>query len=138
MPAHLLRILTRNTFSQNLAKLTGSAVRINSKKPKGKKTMKEKKKNWKMPRRDLNPHSNFLRRKKCGHRALTTGPCDHSAIFYQKLTVLKYLFLPFTLFEPYGAAFIINSKMHLRKNSSKEYFKTILHYRLVYSLSGFI
>ena len=30
-------------FRKNLAKLTGSAVRINSKKPKGKKTMKEKK-----------------------------------------------------------------------------------------------
>ena len=31
-------------FCKNLTKLTGSAVRINSKKPKGKKTMKEKKK----------------------------------------------------------------------------------------------
>ena len=68
--------------------------------------MKEKK-NWRMPRRDLNLHSNFLS-------------------------------LPFTLFEPYGALFIMNSKMHLRKNSSNEYFKTISHYRLVYSLSGFI
>ena len=68
--------------------------------------MKEKK-NWRMPRRDLNLHSNFLS-------------------------------LPFTLFEPYGALFIMNSKMHLRKNSSNEYFKTISHYLLVYSLSGFI
>ena len=32
-------------FRENLAKLTGSAVRINSKKPKGKNTMKEKKRN---------------------------------------------------------------------------------------------
>ena len=31
-------------FCKNLAKLTGSVVRIKSKKPKGKKTMKEKKK----------------------------------------------------------------------------------------------
>ena len=67
--------------------------------------MKEKK-NWRMPRRDLNLHSNFLT-------------------------------LPFTLFEPYGALFIMNSKMHLRKNSSNEYFKTISHYLRVYSLSGF-
>ena len=66
--------------------------------------MKEKK-NWRMPRRDLNLHSNFLS-------------------------------LPFTLFEPYGALFIMNSKMHLRKNSSNEYFKTISHYLRVYS--GFI
>ena len=36
--------LTRKMFCKNLAKLTGSAVRINSKKPKGKKKMKEKKK----------------------------------------------------------------------------------------------
>ena len=71
-------------------------------------------------------------------RSLTTGPCDRFAILFRKLTVLKYLSLPFTLFEPYGAVFIMNSKMHLRKNSSNEYFKTISHYLLVYSLSGFI
>ena len=45
-----------------------------------------------------------------------------------KLKVLKYLSLPFTLFKPYGAVFIMNSKIHLRENSSNEYFKTILHY----------
>ena len=71
-------------------------------------------------------------------RPLTTEPCDHFAILRRKLTVLKYLSLPFTLFEPYGAVFIMNSKMHLRKNSSNEYFKTISHYLRVYSLSGFI
>ena len=32
----------------------------------------------------------------------------------------------------------MNSKIHLRKNSLNEYFKTILHYFLVYSLSGLI
>ena len=79
--------------------------------------MKEKK-NWKMPRQDLNLHPNFLQRR--------------------KLIVLKYLSLLFTLFESYGAVFIMNSKIHLRKNSSNEYFKTISHYLLVYSLSGFI
>ena len=68
--------------------------------------MKEKK-NWRMPRRDLNLHSNFLS-------------------------------LPFTLFEPYGAVFIMNSKIHLEKNSSNEYFKDISNYFRVYSLSGFI
>ena len=36
-------ILLEIRFHKNLAKLTGSAVRINSKKPKGKKKMKEKK-----------------------------------------------------------------------------------------------
>ena len=39
--------------------------------------------------------------------------------------------------EPYGAVFIMNSKIHLRKNNSNEYFKTISHYFRVYSLSGF-
>ena len=71
-----------------------------------------------MPRQDLNLHPNFLQRR--------------------KLIALKYLSLLFTLFEPYGAVFIMNSKIHLRKNSSNEYFKTISHYLRVYSLSGFI
>ena len=66
-------------FRKNLAKLTGSAVRVNSKKPMGKKTMK---------------------------------------CFYH--------------------VFIMNSKILLRKNSSNEYLKTISHYFLVYSLSGFM
>ena len=66
-----------------------------------------------MPRQDLNLHPNFLQRR--------------------KLIALKYLSLLFTLFEPYGAVFIMNSKMHLRKNSSNEYFKTISHYLRVYS-----
>ena len=65
-------------FRKNLAKLTGSAVRVNGKKPMGKKTMK---------------------------------------CFYH--------------------VFIMNSKIHLRKNSSNEYLKTISHYFRVYSLSGF-
>ena len=70
-------------------------------------------------------------------RNLTTGPCDHCADNSSKLIVLNYFSLPFTLFEPYGAVFIMNSKIHLRKNSSNEYFKTISHYFRVYSLSGF-
>ena len=70
-------------------------------------------------------------------RPLTTGPCDHCTDNSSKLIVLKYFSLPFTLFEPYGAVFIMNSKIHLRKNSSNEYFKTISHYFRVYSLSGF-
>ena len=68
---------------------------------------------------------------------LTTGPCDHCAHNPSKLIVLKYFSLQITLFEPYGAVFIMNSKIHLRKNSSNEYFKTISHYFRVYSLSGF-
>ena len=70
-------------------------------------------------------------------RPLTTGPCDHCTGNSSKLIELKYFSLPFTLFEPYGAVVIMNSKMHLRKNSSNEYFETISHYLLVYSLSGF-
>ena len=68
-----------------------------------------------------------------GHRT-TTGPCDHCAEYRSKLIVLKYFSLLFTLFEPYGAVFIMNSKIHLRKKSSNEYFKTISHYFRVYSL----
>jgi len=68
-------------------------------------------------------------------RHLTTWPSDHWAkrpqgrsIISLKLIMLKYFSVPFTLFEPYGAVFIMNSKIHLRKNSSNEYFKTISHY----------
>ena len=42
-PPPQLAVKLEIRFRKNLAKLTGSAVRINSKKPKGKKTMKEKK-----------------------------------------------------------------------------------------------
>ena len=41
-------------------------------------------------------------------------------------------------FEPCGAVFIMNSKIHLRKNSLNEYFKAISPYFRVYSLLGFI
>ena len=120
-------------FRKNLAKLTGSAVRVKSKKPKGKKTMKGKN-TWKQLHRYLNLHHSFLQRIKV--RLLTTRPCGHYTNETVKLILLKYLSLPFTLFEPYGAVFIMNSKIHLRKNSSNEYFKTISHYLRVYS--GFI
>ena len=46
--------------------------------------------------------------------------------------------LPFTLFEPCGAVFLMNSKIHLSKNSLNEYFQAISHYFRVYSLSGFL
>ena len=46
--------------------------------------------------------------------------------------------LPLTLFEPCGAVFIMNSKIHLSKNSLNEYFQAISHYYRVYSLSGFL
>ena len=54
----LLYMLLEIRFRKNLAKLTGSAVRIKSKKPKGKKTMKEKK--TKVVTRDLNAHPKFI------------------------------------------------------------------------------
>ena len=91
-------------------------MRIKSKKPKGKKTMKDKKK----------------------PEVATGGFEPASQLPPAKIVrpLTKYLSLPFTLFEPYGAVFIMNSKIHLRKNSSNEYFKTISHYLRVYS--GFI
>ena len=97
-------------FSKDLAKLTGSAVRINSKKPKRK---KEKKRSshagvW------IQLHPNFLQR-------------PLRRVHVKKKLLIKYFSLLFTLFEPYGAVFIMNSKIHLRKNSSNEYFKTISH-----------
>ena len=55
------------------------------------------------------------------------GPCDHCAI-RTLIIILKYFSLPFTLFEPCGAVFIMNSKKQLRKNSLNEYFKAISHY----------
>ena len=120
-------------FRKILAKLTGSAVRINSKKPKRKKTMKKKNGSNHTGNWTCTPTSS-------GENSATS---DHSTMLpllqpEVKIIVLEYLSLPFTLFEPYGAVFIINSKIHLRKNSSNEYFKTILHYFCVYSLSGFI
>ena len=108
-------------FRKNLAKLTGSAVRINSKKPKGNKTMKQK---------NGSSHAWFWTCIPTSSSEKSTVS-DHSAMrpLHQLNVVLKYLSLPFTLFEPY-------SKIHLRKNRSNEYFKTILHYFRAYSLLG--
>ena len=100
--------------------------------------MKEKikqKKNCKLPCLDLNVHPNFLYCKKWGLIPLGHENTEH--FFHLKLIVLKYFSLPFTLFEPCGAVFIMNSKIHLTKNSLNKYFKAILHYFRVYSLSGF-
>ena len=88
------------------------------------KKKKTKTKNWEL----FEPAPQHPPAKKV--RPLTTGPCDQ--------IVLKHFSLPFTMFESYGAVFIMNPKIHLRKNSSNEYFKTISHYFRVYSLSGFI
>ena len=120
-------------FRKNFAKLTGLAVRINSKKPKGKNTMKEKKMEVVTP--GFEPAPQLPLAKKV--RLLTTRLCDRCTSLLLKLIVLKYLSLPFTLFEPYGTVFIMNSTMHLRKNSSNEYFKTISRF-LRLSLSGFL
>ena len=69
-------------------------------------------------------------------RSHTTGPFERSTIL--KINSVEVFPLPFTVFEPSGAVFIMNSKIHLRKNSLNEYFKTISHYFRVYSLSGLI
>ena len=47
-------------------------------------------------------------------RPLTTGLRNRCVLKSEKSIVLKYLFLLFTV-EPYGAVFIMNSKIHLRK-----------------------
>ena len=123
-------MLTRNTFSQKSREANRSAVKINSKKPKGKNTIKEKKKETGSSHAGIwicTPTSPSEKKV----RLLNTGLCDHWTNLNVKLIVLKYFSLPFTLFEPCGAVFMMNSKIHLRKNSSNEYFKAILHYFLV-------
>ena len=45
----------------------------------------------------------------------TTRPCDHCTNRLLKLIVLKYLSLPFTLFEPYGAVFNMDSKIQFEE-----------------------
>ena len=76
-------------------RITGPAVRLDSKKPKGKKNDERTQKNWTKPRWDLNLHPNFPQQKKV--RPLTTGLCNHCVNCSWKLIVLKYLFLLFTL-----------------------------------------
>ena len=91
--------------------------------------MKKKKMEVATPGFDLHP--NFLKPK--------SAASDHYTKISLKLIMLKYFSLPFTLFEPCRAVFIMNSKIHLSKSSSKrDDFKTISHYLRVYSLSGFI
>ena len=99
-------------FCKNLAKLTGPAVRTNSKKPKCKKKNDERKK-MEVATLGLEPAPQLPPAKKV--RFLTTRPCDHYTIRMSKLTVLKYLSQPFTLFEPYGAVFIMNSKIQFEE-----------------------
>ena len=72
-------------------------------------------------------------------RPHTGRPYISCTVCNVKLIALKYFSLPiFTLFETCGAVFIMKSKVHLRKNSLNEYFKTISHYFRVYPVSGFI
>ena len=83
-------------------------MRINSKKRKGEKTMKEKtKKDEATPGFEPSCPPTTSSEKV---RLPTTRPCDYCA----ELIVLKYFYLPFTVFEPCGAVFIMNSKIHLR------------------------
>ena len=105
-------------FRKILAKLTGLAVRIYSKKPKGKNTMKEKKMEVVTP--GFEPAPQLPLAKKV--RLLTTHVtydscdlCDRCTSLLLKLIVLKYLSLPFRRFEPYGTVFIMNSKIQFEK-----------------------
>ena len=58
----------------------------------------------------------------------TTGLCVRCTVWNLKLIVLKYFSPPFTLFEPCGAVFNMNSKVHLRKNSGKDFQPLCLGY----------
>ena len=110
-------------------------MRINSKKPKRKYTIKEKKQTNKLQvaKQGFEPAPQLPPAEKV--RLLTTGPCDHCTNRSVKLILLQYCSLPFTLFEPCGAVFMMNSKINLWKNSSKEYFKAILRYvRVLFTL----
>ena len=98
-------------FRINLAKLTWSVVR----KPKGKNTMKKKNESSHPGIWTCTP--TVPPAKKCG-----LWPLGH-ATTTPKSKVLKYFPLPFTLFEPCRAVFIMNSKIHLRKISSKRAFQ---------------
>ena len=69
-------------------------------------------------------------------RSLTIALRSQGIIVPLTLSSLKHFSLPWTLFEVGGAEFIMNSKIHLRKISLKAYFKTILHYFGLNSLSG--
>ena len=75
-----IQLYQETRFRKDLAKLTRSAVRINSKKPKGKKTMKEKKK-LEDATSGFEPASQLPPAKKV--RFLTTGPCGHLAIYFE-------------------------------------------------------
>ena len=77
-------------FRKNLAKLLGSAVRINSKKPNGTKTIKERKtKEIATPGFEPGCTPNSSSEKM---QPLSTGLCDQCAIYWSKLIVLKYFF----------------------------------------------
>ena len=63
-------------------------------------------------------------------RPQTTRPCGHCAICGVKCgeIPLKYFSPPFKLFEPCETEVIMNSKIHLRKNSLNENFKAVSHH----------
>ena len=117
-------------------------MRINGIKVKGKNTIKEKQKKKNDQKKKgicppgFNPAPQLSPTQKVS--PYKTEPCDCFTVGSSKLIESKYFSLPFTLFEPCGAVFIVNSKTHLRKNSLNEYFKTFSHYIRVYSLSGFV
>ena len=125
---------TKIRFRKNLAKLKGSAVRIKSKKPKGKKTMKEKKTG--------SCHGGIWTR-------IPTSSSEKSAAsnqwamrsvrpFFFKINNLEVSFSAIhTVWTLWSCIYHEYSKIHLRKNSSNEYFKTISRYLRVFSLSGF-
>ena len=78
-------------FRKNLSKLTRSAVRINSKKPKGKKTMKEKKEEEVAT---LGYESSCTPNFSEKVRPLITGPWNHYAEYVSKL--IAEVFFPAT------------------------------------------
>ena len=86
--------ITRNTFCKNLAKLTGPAVRLDSKRPKGKKNDERKKK---LDNATLGFETASQLRPAKKVQLLTTELCNSYVKLSGRLIVLKYLFLLFTL-----------------------------------------
>ena len=70
-------------------------------------------------------------------RPLTTGPCDHCTDNLIKINSVEVFFSAIHTVWTFWSCIYHEFKDTFEENSSNEYFKTILHYFRVYSLSGF-
>ena len=114
-------------------------MRINGNKPQGENTMKEKIPKQKKllvtppgfePASQLPPAQKGEASYHWAMRPLHNLSCKINSV----KIFLSYIHTVMTC----GGVFIMNSKVHLRKNSLNKYLKAISHYFRVYSLSGII